>query len=270
MSMRERVRMAKVLTIDLYNYGFIETLYNTQSQKHADEGWTLKNGAWSPWYLNLRPIGSNPQLVSDIAHGMNHMIRDEVSGLTQIMGIEMAGVPLTSAIATASGHGCKLIRYSYTRPIPGEKPRTPDEAVRMLNEMDIKFGYGSKSLVEGRFRDDEYICIVDDMVTNLGSKLIAQHLLEYELKGRGVTGVKTEHVAVVLDREQGGAQEAQKHGMKLHSLIQFKTHGLEWLKSSMKPEEYALIADYQKHPTRYMEEALQRKAIAQAQKIRGN
>ena len=124
MDKRERQERARGLLLNLYLKGFVETIYNTQNERRASEGWTLKNEKWSPWYFNLRPVGACPQLVSDIAYMMNHMVRDEVPGLTQIMGIEMAGVPLVSAIATASGPGYKLIPYSYTRALPGAKPRT--------------------------------------------------------------------------------------------------------------------------------------------------
>ena len=98
-----RQEFAERVLKDLYNHGFIETLYNTEDKKHQREGWELKNGSWSPWYFNLRPVGAIPRVVSDIAYVMNHMIRDEVPDLDQIAGIEMAGVPLVSAIGTASG-----------------------------------------------------------------------------------------------------------------------------------------------------------------------
>lgn len=268
----ERQERAKEILLDLYSYGFIETIFNTPSEKHK-EGWTLKNGLWSPWYLNLRPLGSCPELVHDIAYVMNHLVRDSVPGLDQIMGIEMAGIPLVSAIAIANGPGCQLIPYSYTRPLPGEKkPRTPDEAKKILEEMNIEFGYGGKELVEGRFEDGQRICIVDDMVTDLGSKLIARRLLEYELKGRGVKNISIDHVAVVLDREQGGEEEARKYNMNLHSLIKFKTFGLNWLRDTMTPQEHSLISSYQENPKLYQgtDNELKQRASEEARKYRGS
>lgn len=268
MDFKERQEGAKRILRDLYNSGFVETIYNTQSKKHFG-GWTLKSGVWSPWYFNLRPIGASPRLVSDIAYTMNHLVRTEVPDLTQILGVEMAGVPLVSAIATVRGPGCELIPYSYTRAIPGAKPRTPEEAKKILEEMKIDFGYGGKDLVEGRFEDGENICIVDDMVTNFGSKLIAKHILEYELKGRGVKDVSIDHVAVVLDREQGAEEEAKKQGMHLHSLIKFKSFGLGWLKDIMNPLEYKLLSDYQNNPEKYQDKGLQAEVLEQANRARG-
>lgn len=251
----EAVKQERAQSIlkNLYCEGYIETIYNTQNPRRQQEGWLLMSGLWSPWYFNLRPVGASPDIVSDIACVMNHMIRDEVPGLTQITGIEMAGVPLVSAISVVQGPGCGLIPYSYTRPLPEgyAKPRNPEDAKRILSQMNIDYGYGGKELVEGRFHNGEVICITDDMVTTFGSKLIAKLKIEYELERRGVKDVNLDHVAVVLDREFGAAEEAEKHGMQLHALIKFNTDGLGWLKDVMIPEEHELILDYQANPKKY-------------------
>ena len=74
--MRDKQERAKNILLDLYRYGFVETIFNTQDPKHFD-GWTLKNGSWSPWYLNLRPIGSEPRLLNNIGYTMNLMLQEE-------------------------------------------------------------------------------------------------------------------------------------------------------------------------------------------------
>lgn len=267
---------AQSILKDLYREGYIETLYNTQNPRRQQEGWFLMSAAWSPWYFNLRPVGASPEIVLDISYTMNHMIRDEVPGLTQITGIEMAGTPLVSAIGLAQGPGCELIPYSYTRPFPGkyEKPRNPKDAKKVLERMDIDFGYGGKELVEGRFHNGDVICITDDMVTTFSSKAIAKLKIEYELRRRGVKDVNLDHVAVVLDREFGAAEEAEKHGMQLHALIKFNTYGLGWLKDEMIPEEHELILDYQADPEKYGygdndPGGLRKKVIDEANRIMG-
>lgn len=270
MELIEKQERAKNILENLYKNGYVETLYNTQKERHQREGWTLKNGLWSPWYFNLRPVGASPQIVSDIAYAMNHMIRDEVPGVTQIVGVEMAGVPLVSAIGTATG--CELIPYAYTRPLK-TKVRTVEDAKKVLD--DLRGGsthtYGGKELVEGRFEEGDVACITDDMVTNFASKVIARMILECDLEGRGVGNVDISHAAVVLDREQGegAAEEAKKYGMTLHALIKFKTDGLGWLKEVMIPEEYQLVCDYQEDDTRYQDKGLQEKVLAEANKVTG-
>lgn len=268
----KEVRSRRILE-GLYREGYIESIFTTKNPRFF-EGWTLKNGMWSCWYFNLRPVGASPELVADIAESMNLMTQDNVPGLTQILGIEMAGVPLVSAIGTAGRFKdprCRFIPYSYTRALPGgSKPRNPQELEERLTKMEIQFGYGGKELVEGKFRESEVICIVDDMVTDFGSKLMAKMMLGYELKGRGVEKYSANHVAVVLDREQGAAEEAMKHNMHLHPLIRFKTDGLGWLKNVMHPEEHELITGYQSDPKQYQgqDNLLRLRAIEAANKYR--
>jgi len=266
MEEKEIEESARRILTDLYKGGLIETLYNTKHEYHQNKGWTLKSGAWSPWYFNLRPVGNLPRLVFDIAFVMNHMIRDKAPGVNQLLGIEMAGVPLVAAIGTVRGPGTEFIRYSYTRPLE-EKARTPEQAERMLARMK-GFEYGGKELVEGRFEDGENICIVDDMVTNFGSKLIAKMILEHELERREVKNCKIEHVAVVLDREAGAEENAKEYGMQLHSLIKFKTKGLDWLKDIMITEEYQLLTQYQADPKRFNGKKERTEAIETAIKYR--
>jgi orotate phosphoribosyltransferase len=249
MELKERQDRAKLILLDLYRLGYVETIYNTEKERHQKEGWTLKNGSWSPWYFNLRPVGASPHVVSDIAYVMNHMIRDEVPGITQLVGVEMAGVPLVAAIGTATG--CESIPYAYTRPLK-TKVRTVEEAKRAIADLKgSRPTYGGKELVEGRFKDGDIACITDDMVTNFASKVIARMILECDLEGRAVGNVDISHAAVVLDREQGAAAEAKKYGMSLHALIKFKTDGLGWLREVMRPEEYQLITDFQENPDKY-------------------
>lgn len=268
MAFEEKQRLAKKILISMYANKYVETLYNTKNEQHQKNGWELKSGIWSPWYFNMRPVGASPEIVADISSAMNRLIMEEIPEVKQIVGVEMAGVPLASAISVAKGQDCKLIPYSYTRPLPGIKARTPEEAKKALSDFKEVSSYGGKDLVEGRFNDGESICIVDDMITNAGSKLIAKAIIEHELESRKVNNVSINHVAVVLDREQGGEQELQQQNMQLHALIKFKTYGLEWLKNSMHPEEYKLISDYQTNPQKYQNKEMQAKAIEKATQIR--
>lgn len=265
--------LAENILIDLYRQGFVQTIYNTKSERHQREGWELKSGLWSPWFLNLRPLGDSPELASNISWAMNDMIRERVPGLTRMVGIEMAGVPLVSMTGTAGENLNHYIPYAYTRPLPkGAKPRTPELAKAFLSNIALDEEYGQKELVEGTLRSGDVLCITDDMVTNFGSKLIARYIIEHELRRRGIEreSVQINDVAVVLDREQGGDQEAEKYSMRLHSLIKFKTRGLEYLEEPMHPEEFALIADYQQNPDRYQDnEGLQREALERANSLRG-
>ncbi len=273
--------VSKELTQELYKGGYIQTIYNTKSERHQREGWTLKNWLWSPWFLNLRPLGDSPYLVNRISFHMNQMIRESVQGLTKIVGVEMAGVPLAATIGTKVGHSEGVrdgyissipIPYAYTRPLPGgAKPRTPEEAAEILSKLKSHKEYGQKELVEGTLREGDVICIVDDMVTDFGSKLIARYIIEHELARRGIAreSVRIDDVAVVLDREQGGNEEARKNGMNMYSLIKFKTQGIGWLEGAMHPQEFALVSSYQNNPQLYQNPGMQKEALDRANFLRG-
>jgi orotate phosphoribosyltransferase len=267
---QERKHYSERVLKSLHAGGYIETLWNTKKPQHQQQGWTLKGNTWSPWYTNLRPLGDSPNLVNDIAYAMNSIIRDDVPGLTRLVGIEMAGIHLATATAMFSGRGCRRMKYSYTRPLPGKKVRTPEQARERLADMSANpHEYGQKEMVEGLLGDDEVICLFDDMVTSAGSKLISRDIVNYELVRRGLEGCAIDHVAVVLDREQGAAEELANHGMTLHALIKFKTDGLDLLKGAMHPEEHAFISDFQADPDKYQDPDLQRRIIADANRMMG-
>lgn len=244
--------MAKPILLDMHREGYVETIFNATNQQKRREGWVLKNKLWSPWFFNMRPVGGSPELVHSIACAMNYLVRDRIPRLDRLVGIEMAGVPLVSVVGTVQGRGCLYIPYAYTRPLPGgEKPRTPEKARELLANFKEGFEYGEKELVEGRIAEGETLCLVDDMVTDFGSKLIAKQIVEYDLARRGIQNVTMQDAAVVLDREQGGEKQAREAGMNLYSLIKFRSQGLGWLRDVMQPAEHDLISQYQDNPQRY-------------------
>ncbi|RLG16240.1 hypothetical protein DRN69_01305 [Candidatus Pacearchaeota archaeon] len=265
MDKKEKQKIAREILEDIYLNGYIETIYNTPNMFHRREGWVMKNGLWSPWYFNVRPVGSTPKIVAKIGYAMNNMLRDEIPDLTQIVAVEMCGVPLASVVSTAYGEGTEFIPYAYTRPLPGPKVRNPEEAQKILSEFkgDVH-GYGSKRLVEGRFKDNDVLCIIDDVVTSFGSKLIAKLITEYEVERQGMKGVSIDHVAVVMDREQGAEGEAKKHGMQLHALIRFKSEGLSWIKDIMYPKDYEIITDYLEDSSKYQDPDFRKKILDEA------
>ncbi len=267
MDKKEKQKIAKKILEDIYLNGYIETIYNTPDMLHRQQGWIMKSGLWSPWYFNVRPVGSTPGIVAKIGYAMNHLLREEIPDLTQIVAVEMCGVPLASVVGTAYGDGTELIPYAYTRPLPGPKVRNLEEAQKILSKFkgDVH-GYGGKKLVEGRFKDNDVLCIVDDVVTSFESKLIARLITKYEIERQGIKDVSVDHVAVVMDREQGAEEEAKKHNMQLHALIRFKSEGLDWVKDIMHPKDYEIIADYLKDPDKYQDPDFRKRVLHEATK----
>ena len=104
--------------------------------------------------------------------------------------------------------------------------------------------YGEHSMVEGVLNEGDTVGIIDDLVTKFDSKLIAIKQLELELRVRNLKKVKCSDIIVLFDREQGAEKAAEDYGLNLHSLIPFRSKGLEWLKEELSNREYEVIIDY--------------------------
>jgi orotate phosphoribosyltransferase len=106
--------------------------------------------------------------------------------------------------------------------------------------------YGQHALLEGIIEDDDVLCIVDDLVTGMTSKLIARKQILSEMERRGVSGAKCDDILVVIDRQQGARTVAKEEGLNLHSLIDFADEGLPMLQDLMGQKEYETIIKYLK------------------------
>ena len=75
--------------------------------------------------------------------------------------------------------------------------------------------------IEGVLEDGDVLCLVDDLVTGLTSKVTARAQVRAELDRRGIQNATCDDIAVLVDRQQGASEAAKNAGMKLHSLIGF-------------------------------------------------
>ncbi|XP_053774443.1 uridine 5'-monophosphate synthase isoform X5 [Desmodus rotundus] len=71
--------------------------------------------------------------------------------------------------------------------------------------------YGTKRLVEGAINPGENCLIIEDVITSGSSVLETVEILKKE-------GLKVTDAIVLLDREQGGKDKLQVHGIRLHSV----------------------------------------------------
>ncbi|MFH0825087.1 MAG: hypothetical protein V2B18_20235 [Pseudomonadota bacterium] len=247
---QEKRTLAGEILALLYQHRMIRTFY-----RDKPEGWTLVSGLYSPMYIQLRPLASHPDLFRKVCAAMSRMIREEAPETARTIGIAMAGVPIAAGICVAGG-----IPAAFTRKM--ENVKSIDEFRRAVES------YGEHSLVEGEFEDGERVALVDDLVTRFGSKLVALEQVKHEIRKRGISDLRVDTVAVVLDREQGGREEAQKASLRLLSLIPFKSVGLPLLKSVMHPQEWDVLARYLDDPEQFQGEAareeVRRKAAAEA------
>jgi len=224
--------------VEMYRKGLIKTLRN------KPEGWRLLSGIWSPFYIQLRMLPSHPSLMNEIGILLGERIKNYGN---RVLGIAMAGVPIATAIAL--NHNIPLC---YTRKLAGVK------SVEALEKYASQ--YGEHSLVEGEMEDGDSFIAVDDIVTKFDSKIVAIKQLELEAEKRNIQ-VTCTHVAVVIDRQQGAAEVAERHGIALHPLIKFRD-AMEWIRDEMNTSEYEIIKDYLNHPENYQDEEKRKELLS--------
>lgn len=147
--MMEKSMSAHVLMTDLYRERYTQTLWNTDDSDKQQNGWELKNGIWSPWFFQMRPVGSSPKLFYKCCAVMAKLI--STHEVDMLIAVEMAGINLSGGMAIASYLNEQIVRpIGYTRPLP-KKVRTPIEAMRLLKSIETDVaGYGQKEFVEAR------------------------------------------------------------------------------------------------------------------------
>jgi len=266
----QKEEMVIDLTPRLYDDVYIETIFNARDNKNQNEGWHLKkkryreDGDWSPWFLNLRPIGASPRLLADVGEALGLMFENDMAECNKILGVEMAGIPIATATSMVSleRRGIEL-PFAYTRPLE-KKVRNPVEAFNLLKEMMDKgelTKYGEKNLIEGRIESGDNIAVWDDMVTDIGSKLIARLILFFEARRLGLERIGCYHASALLDREQGAVEaglnndksttDPRPQKIYMHTIIPWKSRGLDICKPRMHPDEYELILDYSRFEEKY-------------------
>jgi orotate phosphoribosyltransferase len=171
---------------------------------------TLKSGKKSPYYLDLRILPSFPVLLKGIVQEMKSLVPQEVNRLG---GILSAGVPIASYL-------------SYLTDLPMFYVRKQSK------------DYGKKKLIEGIIEEGDNVLLIDDLITDGGSKLPA-------IKAVEEAGGKVEGILVILDREQGGKDTLEKEGYSLYSLMKV-TEVMDILlkKEAISKNKYDTVVNY--------------------------
>ncbi|KUO40894.1 MAG: hypothetical protein APZ16_05620 [Candidatus Hadarchaeum yellowstonense] len=147
----------------------------------------LTSGLMSPYYIDLRATPSHQELFDLITSAYVAELKSLGLSFDRIAGVATAGVPIGALVAY------KLQKpFLYIR----REERT----------------HGTKSLIEGVINPGDTVLIVDDAVTTGGSLLKAIEAIRER-------GGRVEYAMVLVDREQGGAQNLAQKGVKLISLM---------------------------------------------------
>jgi uridine monophosphate synthetase len=145
----------------------------------------LKSGKTSPFYVDLRRVGSDPHLLRLTARAYAGMVRD--LEFDRIAGIPVAGLPLATALSLEIG-----------------KPL-------VIPRMDRK-DHGTGNLIEGEYKEGEKVLLLDDLITTGGAKLEAAELLRSQ-------GLVVENLVVLIERGVTGRQDMEKAGIALRRYV---------------------------------------------------
>ena len=146
---------------------------------------TLVSGQRSPIYLDLRLLVSSPTLLRKAAQEYVQILH--TLSFDRLAAIPYAALPIGTAV-------------SLEMDVPLVYPRK-----------EVK-GYGTRKVIEGHFEARERVVVLDDLITTGGSKVKA-------IAPLAQAGVSVEDVVVLVDREQGGAEELAEQGYRLHAVL---------------------------------------------------
>lgn len=187
----------------------INDLFSIQALKFGE--FTLKSGALSPFYVDLRVIISYPTIL----HAIARRILDVLVPLTfqRVAGIPYAGLPIATAVSLAGNY-----------PMIYARKEAKD--------------YGTKRVIEGKFAAGETVALIDDVITDGASKFeAAEPLLQ--------AGLIVKDFAIFLDREQGGAERLREKGYTLHSALRI-SDVLAHLRDAghLPPQQFSRCMDF--------------------------
>ena len=146
---------------------------------------TLKSGATTPIYIDLRQLISDPHTLNEVSAAYLPLLRR--LAFDRIAGLPYAALPVATTISLKTGW-------------PVVFPRKEARSYGTLNE------------VEGRFKPGEKVVVINDLATHGLSKF-------QEIDKLLAAGLLVEDVVVLIDRQSGSREELARAGFRLHAVL---------------------------------------------------
>ncbi len=146
---------------------------------------TLKSGAKSPIYIDLRRLVAFPESLKEAAAAYAEIM--DALEFDQLAALPYAAMPIGTAISL---HGNWPMIY-------------PRKEVKE---------YGTKVQVEGVFEEGQKVVVIDDLISSGESKIEGIEKLN-------AVGLKVQDIVVLIDRQSEGVDFMGEHGYTLHSVF---------------------------------------------------
>jgi len=178
------------MTIDEMKERLGEIILEKSFKYSDDPPFTLASGRQSNYYFNCKPTTLDPEGMNLIGAIVFDMVKD--SGITAAGGLTLGADPIANALA--------VISYQKGKPIKS-----------FIVRKDVK-DHGTKSAIEGSVKAGETVLIIDDVITTGGSTITA-------IEQARQAGLIVDRVITLIDREEGGRENIQKHVENIQSVL---------------------------------------------------
>lgn len=156
-----------------------------------EEPFMLASGNRSPIYVNCRTVISDPDFLRLFVATASLLLERRRTEFTVVAGGETAGIPFAAVLAQGLSKPLVYVRKKAK-------------------------GYGIANRVEGALPAGARVLLVEDLITDGGSKLGF-------LDAIADAGGQVTDALVLFDREQGGAELLAGRGVRLHSVTDRRT-----------------------------------------------
>lgn len=176
--------------MDLRKDRLMELLLLHSFQVREDPPFILASGGTSPYYVNCKPVTLMAEGMAVIGalgyEALKHC------GVTAVGGLTLGADPIANAIAMHSHTRSHSLNAFVVRKEPKK--------------------HGTEQWLEGDLPPGSHVAVIDDVITTGGSTIKAIERIR-------AAGHIVEHALILVDREEGGREAIEHHGVEVHTLV---------------------------------------------------